>query len=199
MKSLSSIYLGLFLLNALVWYWVVIGGPNNYLNLYFMEIGQGDSALAILPGGAKILFDGGPDKTLLSNLGKILPATDRRIDLVILSHPQADHFTGLISLLDRYEVGYFIWNGRQGENESWKSLVSALNSKRVNTLRLMEGDSIKYMESEIKFLSPDKTELGDTELNNTVLAAELFSGGVKTLFTGDIGFDVEHRLVEKYD
>ena len=135
----------------------------------------------------------------MSNLGKILPATDRRIDLVILSHPQADHFTGLISLLDRYEVGYFIWNGRQGENESWKSLVSALNSKRVNTLRLMEGDSIKYMESEIKFLSPDKTELGDTELNNTVLAAELFSGGVKTLFTGDIGFDVEHRLVEKYD
>ena len=56
MKSLSSIYLGLFLLNALVWYWVVIGGPNNYLNLYFMEIGQGDSALAILPGGAKILL-----------------------------------------------------------------------------------------------------------------------------------------------
>ncbi|HZX01208.1 MAG TPA: MBL fold metallo-hydrolase [Candidatus Paceibacterota bacterium] len=164
-----------------------------------MDIGQGDSALAILPGGVKILFDGGPDKSLLNDLGKILPATDRRIDLVILSHPQADHFTGFISLLDRYEVSYFIWNGRQGETESWKSLASALKEKHVNTLRLMEGDGIKYRESEIKFLSPDETELGDTELNNTVLAAELFSGGVKTLFIGDIGFDVERRLAGKYD
>src|SRR3989344_668372 len=199
MKSLSSIYLGIFLLNCLVWYWVAVGGPRSYLNLYFMDIGQGDSALAVLPGGVKILFDGGPDKSLLNDLGKILPATDRRIDLVILSHPQADHFTGFISLLDRYEVGYFIWHGRQGETESWKSLASALKEKHVNTLRLMEGDGIKYRESEIKFLSPDETELGDTELNNTVLAAELFSGGVKTLFIGDIGFDVERRLAGKYD
>lgn len=199
MKSLSSIYLGLFLLNCLVWYWVVMGGSRDYLNLYFMDVGQGDSILAILPGGIKILFDGGPDKTLLSDLGKILPATDRRIDLVILSHPQADHFTGFISLFDRYEVGYFIWNGRQGGTEGWKSLVLALNSKKVNTLRLMEGDRIKYRESEIKFLSPDKTELDDPELNNTALVAELFSSGIKTLFTGDIGFKVEHRLVEKYD
>lgn len=199
MKSLSSIYLGLFLLNVLVLSRVLLGGPQNHLNLYFMDIGQGDSALAILPGGVKILFDGGPDKSLLNDLGKILPATDRRIDLVILSHPQADHFTGFVSLLDRYEVGYFIWNGRRGETESWKSLVSALNSKHVSTLHLMEGDGIKYRESEIKFLSPDETELGDTELNSTVLAAELFSGGVKTLFIGDIGFDVEHRLAEKYD
>lgn len=199
MKSLSSIYLGLFLLNCLVWYWVAVGRPSDHLNLYFMDVGQGDSALAILPGGIKILFDGGPDKTLLSDLGEILPATDRRIDLVILSHPQADHFIGFISLLDRYEVGYFIWNGRHGETESWKNLASALNSKKVNTLRLMEGDRIRYRESEIKFLSPDETELVDSELNNTVLAVELFSGGVKTLFTGDIGFKVEHRLVEKYD
>ncbi len=199
MKSLSSIYLGLFLLNCLIWYLVAVGSPKNYLSLYYMDVGQGDSTLAILPGGIKILFDGGPDKTLLSDLGKILPATDRRIDLVILSHPQADHFAGFVSLLARYEVGYFIWNGRQGETETWKSLVSTLNSKRVNTLRLMEGDGIKYRDSEIKFLSPDKTELEDPELNNTVLAAELFSEGIKTLFTGDIGFDVEHRLVEKYD
>lgn len=155
--------------------------------------------MAILPGGVKILFDGGRDKTLLSDLSKILPAADRRIDLVILSHPQADHFTGFISLLDRYEVGYFIWNGRQGETESWKNLVSALNSKNVNTLRLMEGDVIKYRESKIKFLSPNETELVDSELNNTTLTAELFSGGVKTLFTGDIGFEVERRLIEKYD
>ncbi len=164
-----------------------------------MDVGQGDSALVILPGGAKILFDGGPDKSLLSDLGKILPSTDRRIDLVILSHPQADHFVGLISLFDRYEVGQFIWNGRQGETESWKSLVSALNSKHVNTMRLMEGDRIKYLDSEIKFLSPDGTELENSELNNTVLTAELFSAGIKTLFTGDIGFDVERRLAEKYD
>ncbi len=199
MKSLSSIYLGLFLINCLVWYWVAVGKSHDYLNLYFMNVGQGDSALAILPGGAKILFDGGPDKSLLSGLGKILPSTDRRIDLIILSHPQADHFTGLISLLDRYDIGYFIWNGRQSETESWKSLTSSLRLKRVNTLHLMDGDSIKYRESEIKFLSPDETELKDTELNNTVLVTELFSGGIKTLFTGDIGFDVERHLAEKYD
>ena len=64
-----------------------------------MDIGQGDSELAILPGGVKILIDGGPSNKVLSEISSVLKPTDKYIDLVAMSHPQYDHFAGLIDVL----------------------------------------------------------------------------------------------------
>ena len=58
------------------------------------------------PDGRQLLVDGGPSPTALFNgLGDVLPFWDRSLDLVVLTHPDGDHITGLIPLLDRYRVG----------------------------------------------------------------------------------------------
>ncbi|MBI2592814.1 MAG: hypothetical protein HYW37_01460 [Candidatus Colwellbacteria bacterium] len=151
MKYLSSIYLVLIGSNLFVWYWIFNGSTPSDLNLYFLDVGQGDSELLKLPGGVKVLIDGGPGKAVLGELARALPATERYIDLVMLSHPQLDHFTGLISVMERYKIGAFIYNGREGETTAWRDLKRVLEEKKINVLILAEGDKIKYSGTEFDF------------------------------------------------
>lgn len=199
MKYLSSIFLVLIIFNIFIWYWVLVGRESNNLNLYFLDVGQGDSGLIKLPGGVKILMDGGPDKKVLNNLSAVLFPADHYIDIVVLSHSQIDHFAGLIPVLERYKVGTVIYNGQGGKGESWKEFIDIIKNKNIPVIVLRGGDSIKYKDNELAFLSPDEEMRKISELNDTALVAKLISGGVKTLFTGDIGFETENYLVEKYD
>ncbi|MCL4404278.1 MBL fold metallo-hydrolase, partial [Patescibacteria group bacterium] len=69
------------------------------IGLYFLPVGQGDSELIVLRTGAKILIDGGPPGgAVLKSLDAILGPHDRYIDVVILTHPQTDHYGGLIDV-----------------------------------------------------------------------------------------------------
>src|SRR3989344_7886472 len=102
MKYSSLIFLALLGLNVLAWQGIMYRLAEGPLSVYFLDVGQGDSELVVLPGGVKILTDGGPDKEVLFELDRILPATDRYIDLLVVSHAQLDHFGGLRDVLDRY-------------------------------------------------------------------------------------------------
>ena len=164
--------------------------------LYFLDIGQGDSQLIQLDD-IQILIDGGPDASVLKNLEKIMAPTDRYIDLVILSHPQLDHFGGLIDILERYEIGKFVHNGREGTTKAYRELAEKLNEK--NSLILKEGDSIKYKDYVIKILSPSSENLKSKELNDTTIVTLLEGPDWEVLYTGDIGFNIEDQIRKKYN
>lgn len=194
---LFFIFLAVF--DFFVWQSVFVRKQNENLELYFLDIGQGDSELAILPGGIKVLIDGGPNNKILSELSSILKPTDKYIDLVVMSHPQYDHFAGLIDVLKRYQVGAFIYNGRRGEIAAFNDLEKILKNKNISVVVLGEGGKIKYQEIIFNILSPSKEFLSSKELNDTTLVMELISDNFKALFTGDIGFNIENYLVEKYN
>ena len=76
--------------------------PDERLHVYFLDVGQGDATL-IRQGSFEILIDGGPSPQAINNaLGKILPYWDRSIELVVMTHPHADHLAGLVEVLGRY-------------------------------------------------------------------------------------------------
>lgn len=179
-------------------YWQIFSAPfqNQNLRLYFLDVGQGDSEFVELPGGVKILIDGGPPNgKVLEALGEVLPPTDRYIDLIVVSHPQLDHFGGLVEVLKRYKVGIVIHNGRSGTVSAFEDFREAIKENSIKTVRLAAGDKMRYSESVINVLSPDSVLVGDKELNDTGLVLALDSKNIKTLFTGDIGSDVENKLL----
>lgn len=195
------VFLAVF--DLFVWSLIIFNNQNNNLEVYFFDIGQGDSEMVILPGNIKVLIDGGPDKKILSELAEILSPTDRYIDLIILSHPQMDHFAGLIDVLKRYKVGAFIYNGRAGEAKAFKDLENAVkeNLKESGALKIIlaQGDKIKYQDNIFDVFSPPKEFLASKELNDTTLVLKLSVGNFKALFTGDIGENIEKYLAENFD
>lgn len=85
----------------------------------FFDVGQGDAALIKTSGGHKILIDGGPGSVVLDKLAQEMPFWDRKIDLVILSHPHSDHMDGLVKVIESYDVGWILWNGAEGDETSF--------------------------------------------------------------------------------
>jgi len=65
------------------------------LNIYFLDVGQGDAIFMLGPNNETLLIDGGPDNKVIEELGEVLPFSQKKIDHLILSHPHADHVGGL--------------------------------------------------------------------------------------------------------
>jgi len=191
----------LIIFDVFIWHSIFFNAPNKNLEAYFLNVGQGDGELVVLPGNVKILIDGGPNNKILENLSKIFSPADRYIDLIILSHAEADHYTGLIDVVKRYKIGAFIFNGLNGRGNTWPELLKILKINNIPIIVLSAGDKIKYLNNRMNFIWPEKNNLPRTTktLNETALVSILENRMVKILFTGDIGFKTENQLLEKYD
>lgn len=195
---LAVIFLAAF--DILIWRSIIAVAPNLDPLIYFLDVGQGDSQLVILPNNIKILIDGGPSgQQLAGRLAEILPSYDRYIDLVILSHPQADHFAGLIDVFRHYKVGAFISNGVKGTAKSFQELENSVNNNSARKIILLAGDSIKYKDYILNVISPKPEFFDLPDLNHGSLVILFKAGNVGALFTGDIGFEEEDYLVKNYD
>ena len=114
-KALKIIFGFLMIVILLTYIKLFINNFDKELpEIDFLNIGQGDASLIKLPNNRSILIDGGPDNLVIRRLGETLPFYQRKIDLIILSHPHDDHLLGLIEVIKRYKIGALIYM-RQNE------------------------------------------------------------------------------------
>jgi beta-lactamase superfamily II metal-dependent hydrolase len=186
----------LLLGDSLVWFQIASGHDTNVARDYFLDVGQGDSELMILPGNVNVMTDAGPTDEVVSKIEKILPAGDAYIDLAIISDPQLDDFNGYYFVLDHYRIGAFIYSGRDASpgNEAWWNLKAKIKQKGIPLITLGRGDSIQYGDNEIEFLSPNLDFAQSADLNDAGLVELVTTPSFKTLLTSDIGFNVEDWL-----
>jgi competence protein ComEC len=190
----------LVILDLIIWREIVFAGTVRAGD-YFLDVGQGDSELVILPSGARVLIDGGPGAKVAAALEKILPTSDRYVDLLLNTHPQLDHFAGFSAVLDSFEVGAVLTNGRDDNPTvaEWPALVEKIQANRIAMLTLARGDRIASGSSSIKILSPDRSLAESAELNDTGIVALTFTPELRTLFTADIGSNIEQYLLAQGD
>jgi len=199
MKYLSFSFLVLIGFNLLVWQGVLERVLAEPLQVYFLDVGQGDATLIVFPDGVEVLVDGGPDKEVLFELEEVLASTDRYIDLLFVTHPQLDHYGGLREVLERYEVGALVFSGRAGEGEAWRAFEDAIVKGGVPVVALGQGDKITHGEAVIDILWPNSDFVNHKDLNEGSLVMELRGEGVEVLLTGDIGTVSENVLLDTYD
>jgi competence protein ComEC len=195
---LEIIIFCLFTLDVFIWSHILFVKNVSGETLYFFEVGQGDSQMISLDN-VQILIDGGPNSKILNELPKALSIGDRYIDLIILSHPQLDHFGGLIDVLKNYKIGMFISNGLKGTSGAYQELENLIAQNKIKYLVLSEGDRIKYKDYILDVLAPSDKNLASKEVNDTGLVLKFSSPKLKALYTADIGFDVEKELSKKYN
>jgi competence protein ComEC len=93
------------LASVFVWLLALGHSDEGRLSVTFLDVGQGDAILIESPAGHRVLVDGGPSGEAVSEaLGRHLPFWDRHLDLVVLTHLHQDHVTGLVTVLERYDV-----------------------------------------------------------------------------------------------
>jgi competence protein ComEC len=171
---------------------------DGLAHVYMLNIGQGDSFLIEAANGKKILIDGGRDSTVLSELSKALPAGDTSIDVMIATHPDADHIGGLASVLGRYHVGLFLTSQVTTGTKTFKDLYAELLDEHIPSYYVRHGMVITLDEAHattFTILFPDRDTSG-WETNNASVVGRLNVGQRTMLFTGDSPSSIEHFLIQ---
>lgn len=178
--------------------------PDGTARVIVLDVGQGDGILVEGGRGGRMVVDGGPDPgRLLVALDERLPPWDRRIDVLVLTHPHEDHVAGLALLLERYRVGRVYEPGMLGPGPGYRAWEAALARRGIPHYRLATGDRLTLDRIAFRVLWPDPNRVpelpsdGGTAINNVsiVLLGEV--GGQRFLLAGDIEEGVDPELVAR--
>jgi len=171
---------------------------DNLLHIYFLNVGQGDSEYIRTANNFDVLIDGGPDNSVIGQLSDVMPFWDREINLLILTHPHADHVTGLIDVLKRYKVDEIIATDAVSTSSEYLEFLKLIKDKNIHFTLVQDineedlGNGIK-----MDFYYP-KQSFKDQKIdniNNTSIVAKLVDNKFSALFTGDLEMDEQQILV----
>ncbi len=169
---------------------------DGLLHIWFLDVGQGDAIFIQAPNGNQILVDGGPDSKVLRELGRIMPFYDHSIDILVLSHPHADHLRGLIEVLKNYEVGLVLENKIPCDSPECKEWSGA--EQKSETVRAEAGQSVELGNgAELKVVyarQPDERANAAKNAHDYMLVTELKYGGETLLLMGDAEKKIEQTL-----
>ncbi len=175
--------------------------PRGSLRITVLDVGQGD-AILVEVSGRRMLIDGGPDPSRLSTeLDRIIPAWDRRIDLLVASHPHEDHLAGLPKLLDRYRIFSVIGSEDRGGGPAASSWREILQRSRISYNQVFTGERLQLGAARLNVLWPDRTYLSlppgndGRALNDRSIVLRIDVPGFSALFTGDIESDIDARII----
>lgn len=195
LKNLKQfLLLGLLILNIFIWY-VIFSAESDKLTVAFLDVGQGDAIYIEAPNGNQILIDGGPDKSVLRELGKVMPFYDRSIDIVIATHPDKDHIGGLPDVIERYDVDFVLESGAENDTSIKKALEDSILKNNVKEILARRGMRINLGKGVfLNILFPDRDTSG-FESNTASIVARLVYGDTEFILTGDSPKNIEEYLV----
>jgi competence protein ComEC len=133
--------------------------PDGKLHLVFCDVGQGDGAYVRFPDGHDMVVDGGPGDAILSCLGRSMPFWDKTIDIVVLTHPQADHMNGLLSVLDRYTVGKVMRSDVDVPTQGYKGFFERIQKKSVPVEFVTTGDTVSVGSTTLSVVWPSAMQV----------------------------------------
>ena len=185
--------------NILAWQAVSDLNKPQLLEVIFLDIGQGDAIFIETPQQHQILIDGGPSSKILEKLGKNLPFWDRTIDLVILTHPEKDHLSGLIEVLKRYKIENILWTGIKRDTPEYNEWLKLIKKEGAKIFIAKAGQKIVAQKSIFQILNPSENLEGETikNSNDTSIVIKLVFGENSFLFTGDISKSVEKKFLNE--
>jgi len=197
MKNIYS-YSLLFLLGVNLFVWGVIFAFIHHplAEVDFLNVGQGDAELIQMEAG-NILIDAGPNREVVSALDQVLPFFDRTIDVFILSHPNQDHYAGFFDVLDRYQVRAVMLNNLDCPDSLYQQLLQEIRRRNITVLSGLAGTRIRSKDSpdQLLILYPLRWATMDNNVNEFSSVDILSLYGKQFLFTGDMGFREERKVI----
>lgn len=175
------------------------------LKVTFLDVGQAESTLIEFPGGKRMLIDGGGSPNTDFDVGEKVVAPflwhERitRLDYIVLSHPNSDHYGGLPFIVRNFDIGEVWESGIEDESAGYADFKKALRERLLVSRRVGDGDELIINRATIKVLNPPKgySPTDDRSANNGSLVLKIKHGDTSFLFTGDIEKAAEEHLLSK--
>lgn len=173
---------------------------NNFLIVSYLDIGQGDSILIRAPNGHELLIDGGPNNSIMGQLGAVMPFFDRSIDYILLTSPDKDHLAGFLDVINRYHVGTLIEGGAKSDSVIYSTLEKRVEEKGIKKILALAPETTIVLDPvrNIRFtvLFPDQ-DVSTWPSNDGSIIGRLTYGTVSFIFTGDAPQMVEQYLIRQ--
>ncbi len=185
----------LLLANIVVWLYV-FQHKTGPLKVAFLDIGQGDAIFIETPQHKQMLIDGGRNKKVVSELGQLIPFGDRSIDVMVETHPDADHIGGLPAVLDSYKVGLFLEPGVESDNTLDDEIHKRVKEKNIPDILARRGMVVNYGDGAKLFVLFPNQDVSKWETNEASIVAKLVYGENSFLLTGDSPIKTENILLK---
>lgn len=176
--------------------------PGGNLRVYALDVGQGDGFLVISPQGKTVLIDAGPTDAGDEVVAALRNHGVKELDLIVATHPHADHIGGMKKVFDTFRVKKLLDSGQTYGTATYEKLLNEVKENKVSYVKALRGQMIE-LDSGVKFevLNPGKQLITDIRSGGSVQNANsvvlrLTYGEFAMLFTGDAEFETEDQMMK---
>lgn len=164
----------------------------NKYQLTFLNIGQGDSIYIKTPENCRIIIDSGKPNTLGDSLIQILPFNVKQLDLILITHPDLDHYGGFQNLVGKYNISQAIISPLDSEKTSYINLIKSLQASGTDIYKV---EASSYLE--ICSLQIHLTAFQSNNANSSSIISHItFPSGYSFFSAGDISVEQELKLLK---
>jgi competence protein ComEC len=183
--------------SSLTVYLIIFLSTPSPLRISFLDVGQGDAILIQTPSGRTMLIDGGATDVVLTRLAEEMSYFTREIDVMEETHPDADHVTGLIPVLKKYEVKMVLTSPVEGATKVFDELQHHIDGEQAEVHVARRGDVIDFHDGvTVTVLYPPAHYVAKKhDTNSASVSVVVKYGEVSFLLTGDLPEIEESKLI----
>ena len=203
LSKLSIVITILLLLAAWVWQEALRPPAPAGFGATFLSVGQGDCCVVRTPSGRTMLMDGGTYGSGNIGYDLIAPYLRRQgintIDVLVISHPHADHINGLIAVLSDFDVGLVLDPAIPHPSATYRDFLRAVRDRKIPFRKAVRGQVIDLGDgARAEVINPPDQHLRGTEddVNNNSVVVRVTSGGDSIMLAGDAGCAAEADMLE---
>ena len=174
-----------------------LGISDLYLNVFYLNVGQGDSEFIELPGGQTMLIDASTYEYGQVITDFIKSRGHERIDYLIATHPHADHIGGMTTILDNFDVGDIFMPNALTNTKTYENLLTKILEKEIPVTEAKAGLNILYNNIlSVSMLAPSSEIYSD--LNNYSAVVRIVYNDTSFLFMGDAEVKSENEILKSF-
>ncbi len=170
------------------------------VHVWFADVGQGDGIIIRTPSQQTIVVDGGPRANFPQEVDDHVPVTDRTIDLLVVTHGDADHVTGLVPLVASGRVrAVLMHRDTSVTTKVYQRLLEAIDAQDVPVIAARAGQVLRFGDVRVHVLWPPAAGSATMKTTNErSIVVKVSYGNADLLLTGDAPSTVETLLVEQW-
>ncbi|GAB0170689.1 MBL fold metallo-hydrolase [Lysinibacillus sp. CTST325] len=167
---------------------------GHEMRVHFIDVGQGDSIFIESPNGKTMLVDGGVKGAGQKVVSYLKELGVNKLDIVVATHPDADHIGGLIPVLNSLDIGQFYDSGKVHTSQTFEEMLTLIDTKNIPYNVPKTGDSIAFDDDiNVKVLNANEHA---TDNNDASIVLKVAYGNVSFLLTADAGIALEKEMMQ---